>query len=284
MVGGGIGAHGGGMAITPIFVNSAYVDTFAQFLHAGAGWRRLAAPVRFGFFRHPQRGAVLVDTGYCARTTAAAGRSLILRIYAAVLRPALLRKGLALEFLARQGVAAEDVRTIILTHLHADHLSALKDFPGAEIITSADSLRLLGEPGRWRHGVFDELIPDDLPARARLIEDLPEAPLPSPLPIGRDLFGDGLVQAVPLPGHMAGHFGLHFAGHSPAFVYGSDAQWLQEALRSGGAPSFPLSAVIDDRGAAQATSERLREFAQQGGDVLLCHQTERHRFDEPETV
>ncbi len=55
--------------------------------------------------------------------------------------------------LAGRGIGADRVRRILATHLHADHVGGLEDFPNAEVITTADELASARSRGRL-HG-FD---------------------------------------------------------------------------------------------------------------------------------
>ncbi|WP_291844563.1 MBL fold metallo-hydrolase [Maricaulis sp.] len=246
------------------FPNSATVRA-PEFLVLQGGRRRmLDIPVRYGVFRHTKVGTCLIDTGYSARVTGGT-RSLALRIYNALLRPRLTDQALP--------GARPDASTIILTHLHADHIAALRDYPGARILADRTALEHYLAMGsrRLRHGVFAELLPDNVLERVEDIHDLRQARAPLGLGPGRDVFGDGSVLAVPLPGHMRGHVGLCFARFDPPLLYAADAQWLHRAVMEDRLPGPPAAWVYDDAATTRDSARRIRAFVEKGGQVVYCH-------------
>lgn len=250
------------------FPNSATVRAPERFVLRGGRWGRIDIPVRYGVFDHPVGGRCLVDTGYSARVTAGP-RSLLLRLYASVLGPKLTAEALP--------AAEPNVDTILLTHLHADHVSALKDYPGAKVyadVAALDAFLAQSRFSQLRHGMFAELLPDGLRDRVIDFASLPEAELAYGLGIGRDIFGDGSVLAAPLPGHMQGHTGIVWMGGATPLLYAADAEWMMPAVLEDRSPGYPARFILHDRNAAQDTARRIRTFVENGGKVVLCHDPE----------
>lgn len=252
----------------PRFPNSAFVKAPERFVLKKGRWKPIALPVRYGYFEHPAGGRCLIDTGYCDRVLSGR-RSLALRLYASILRPQLTDAALP--------QAEPAVDTIILTHLHADHVSALKDYPDAVIYADKDALDTFLNAswlGRTRHGVFAELLPAELAARIRPFEAL--AQLDAPFELGKawDVFSDGTVLAVPLPGHMRGHTGVLWPKLDPPLLYAADAEWLKKALEEDRPPGLPAKWILDEIGSARETAQRLRHFKHAGGEIVLCHDVE----------
>lgn len=260
----------------PVFANSAFVPVRRGMVQRGGGFGALRLRVRYGLLRHPQAGAVLIDTGYGLAVTADPGRSLALRSYAALLRPQLDAQ--PLEFLARQGLKPRDISVVILTHYHADHISGLSLFPQARVLGHGGVLAQIRKSslfGNLRHGVFPELLPADIDQRLTAVEGLPMAAGP---PEGRDLFGDGSVLAVALPGHAAGHFGLWFSAER--LLYAVDTEWVEAALAPGAQPRGPARLVADDRTASADSRRFVREARARGAKILLCHEPAPSPYDE----
>lgn len=231
-------------------------------------WRVIRLAVRYGRFTHAVEGPCLIDTGYSRRVTTG-HRSLPLSVYAAILRPRLTPEALPDAF--------PDARTILLTHLHADHVSALRDYPAARIIADAGAAHRFLEASafsRTRHGVFRELLPPDFLQRLTPLESLRAIEAPYGLGPARDVFGDGSVLAVPLPGHMRGHTGFLFPQMDPPVLYAGDAGWLARAIREGRPPGPPTRWILDNAQADAETAARLNAFAEAGGRVVLCHDPE----------
>jgi glyoxylase-like metal-dependent hydrolase (beta-lactamase superfamily II) len=251
--------------ITPEFPISAYVAAPEKLVLNGGRWTRIQIPVRYGVFRHPQLGTCLIDTGYSSRVTTGR-RSFPLWLYANILRPKLT-----------DSILPSDVSAILVSHLHADHISALRDYPNARILLDGEALahyRARSWFGRTRKGCFAELFPDDLSERAEPFESFPIVDAPFGLGAARDVFSDGSVLAVPLPGHMRGHTGFVFAQRPTPLLYAADADWLRVAILEGRSPGFPASHVLDDPAAAAETAQRIRRFVERGGDLVLCHDPE----------
>ena len=258
----------------PIFPDSAVVHAREALMLRGGRWSRTAVKVRWGLFDHPVQGPVLIDTGYGRSVTTGAMRSLALRLYATLFGPRLFDGAGPEAVLARRGVRPQDVRLIIVTHFHADHVSELARFPHAHFVTDLAAWRRIRAKPTWanlRHGIFTELLPSDFEARAIDIADLPTRPAPLGLPDGRDLLGDGSALAIALPGHAEGHFGVCFPGEDPPLLYAVDTQWLLASLAEGRAPGFPASLIATDRAAAAASTALVRDFQRAGGTVVLCH-------------
>lgn len=250
------------------FPNSAAVRVPERLVLRGGRWTKIELAVRYGRFTHAVAGRCLIDTGYSARVTHGT-RSLPLALYAGILRPRLTPAALP--------DAAPDIEVILLTHLHADHVSALRDYPQARVIGDAAALSHFlsaGAFGRTRHGVFRELLPDNLAGRLEPLEALPSTEAPFGLGQARDVFGDGEVLAVPLPGHMTGHTGYLFPRLERPVLYAGDADWLAQAIAEARSPGAPARWILDDQAAAQETNRRLRHFAEAGGCVVLCHNPE----------
>ena len=268
----------------PVFANSAFVTAPERFVLKGGRWQAIDLKVRYGLFRHPDAGLVLIDTGYGPRVTQGP-RSLPLRLYNALLGPKLIAAGQPEAVLRRFNATPADVGTVVLTHHHADHVSALDLFPQARIVTKAAALERIRGRNGWtnlRHGVFRELLPEGLAARTRDVDGLALRDAPLDLGAGRDLFGDGSVLAIDLPGHAEGHFGLCFAMLPVPLLYAVDVQWLAAALPAERQPGFPASLVADDRHALADSARRVFAFRQAGGDVLLCHDPQTSPYDLPE--
>lgn len=268
----------------PVFPNSATVTVNGRLVLRKAPPGRVALKVRYGLFVHPVHGPVLVDTGYGPQVTEAPGRSLPLRLYSTVLRPMLVEDQAPQAVLARMGFTPADVRLVILTHLHADHVARLDEFPQARILTRRAVLDATLGRSRFANlhrGIFPELLPAGLMDRCTDIDSLPRVAAPPGLPDGHDLFGDGSVLAIDLPGHAEGHFGLCFPRLAPPLLYACDVQWRVQALEPGRAPGYPARAVAEDRAAWAATTAQVAAFARGGGQVVLCHQPEDTPFDLP---
>ena len=257
-----------------VFANSAWVSAAERLIQRGGGWQSVRLRVRYGLIFHPAAGPVLIDTGYTPEALSGERRGRMLRLYGTLLKPEFNAAEQVLPLLRRFSLSPDDIRTVIVTHFHADHISGLSLFRNARFIASDAAwarVKARGTSQNLRHGVFTELFPPDFEARLEGISAKPRVASQGDIPGGADLFGDGSVIAIDLPGHADGQFGLLFTGPDRPLLYAVDVQWLLTALIENRTPGFPATLIAEDAAAIEPTSAMLRRFLASGGEVMLCH-------------
>ncbi len=214
----------------------------AALTERGGRWRVRRYPAGFALLRHPEHGAVLFDTGYGEGVLSAMRRWPGL-LYGLV-TPVRLEVGqTAREQLAARGIPADEVRSIIVSHLHADHVGALRDFPAARFVIDPAAyppLRSLKGLRAVRRAFLPELLPADFEERCGALTFSPAPPGLLPFPEAADVFGDGGAYALRVPGHAPGMIalvvrtcpGANLDGDGSGLtLLASDAAWSVRALR-----------------------------------------------------
>lgn len=247
------------------------------------------SPVEFGssvaVIEHPREGVILYDTGY-SPIFHEATRAFPEKLYALTTPVTIDPETTAARQLARAGIRADEVRHVVISHFHADHVAALRDFPRARLWFMDEGWRALEGLGRLagtRRGFLRALIPDDFAARARPLRAEDFRPADHGLGEFRhaaDLFGDGSVLAVPLPGHMEGHLGLLVhAVDEPYFLVG-DAAWLSRSFRENRLPNPLTRLVIRDFPAYRHTLSSLHALSLERPQLRIvpchCHEAFAH--------
>ena len=216
---------------------------------------------------HREQGWLLFDTGYASHFLAAT-EPFPERLY----RWTTPVHGACEQALAPQlaaaGIVAGAIGHIVLSHLHGDHVAGVADFPAARVHVDDAAWQHLRACNRVRataNGYLPALLAD-VPRRLSLSSSLPLASNQPPELAGfapaRDLFGDGSVLLVPLPGHAPGHTGLWFVdADGPVFLI-ADAAWSSDALERGVLPPGLVTAWLGDSAAYRDTFARLHR---------LCH-------------
>lgn len=214
-----------------------------RFTRRGGRCWPIQFPSSVGVIRHPIAGVILFDTGYAPRFAEASAR-LPYRLYSLLLPVTCPPEDALVAQLADRGIAADEVATIVLSHLHGDHVAGLRDFPRARIVLGQGAL-----PSGWRarsawanagHGFLPALLPDDVEARVQHADPATAVPtgLGSTLDQGHDVVGDGSVITLPLPGHTAGHQGLWLPHLGPdGVLLVGDACWTERAFTHGELPA-----------------------------------------------
>ena len=162
---------------------------------------------------------------------------------------------------------------IILTHLHADHMCGLERFPYAQIHASAASLEGWRNPESFSKpskGFFPSLLPNLNDRNAFAIESAQLRSLPWG-GAGHDLFGDGSMISVDLPGHMKGHMGLFFPTLDKPIFFGADTDWtLSNVLEKNGL-TIPARMMVDDAAGCEKSKVILRAAHSLGIQISLSH-------------
>jgi glyoxylase-like metal-dependent hydrolase (beta-lactamase superfamily II) len=240
----------------------------------GAPMRVCQYPALVSVLRHPREGTILFDTGYSRHFFGATAR-LPERLYRVVTPVHLESGGSLCAQLERDGVRAESVDWIVVSHLHGDHVGAIADFPHARIACSRAAWQDMHK--RTRIGALAKgLLPALVDARAQermgWIEDCARLPLSGALSrFGEayDLLGDGSVKLVELPGHAAGHFGLLFEeAQGPVFLV-ADASWSSRAIRESTPPPALVTGWLGDTAAYRETLAKLRALQLEQPDLRL---------------
>ena len=171
-------------------------------------------PVNCILLRHPQ-GNVLFDTGcHPDVVNDAEGRWGPL---ARVMIPLMSAEDNVVSGLRAVGLSPDDIDVVVCSHLHPDHCGCNQFFTKARILVraeelaaarSADALGAGYLPVEWDHPLNYQAVTDDL-----------------------DLFGDGAIRLVHLPGHTPGTMGAVVTlKHSGRFLLAADAVSIRASL------------------------------------------------------
>jgi glyoxylase-like metal-dependent hydrolase (beta-lactamase superfamily II) len=154
-------------------------------------------------------------------------------------------------------------------------VAGLRDFPAAEVIVSADALEWATSAGRFGallRGHLPALLPDDLVARSRPLFGFDGPVLPH-LGATHDLFGDGSLLLVPLPGHARGQLGALVATDEGPVLLAADGAWTSRSIRERRPPAGAARLIVDDWAAMERTLAALHAFSLERPEVriLPCH-------------
>lgn len=241
----------------------------------GGGLRPIQFPSLVGLVEHPTEGLVLFDTGYDPAFFAATD-PFPERLYRWTTPVQLPERDTAVAWLRRLGHRPEDVQAVVLSHFHGDHVGGLHHFPAARLFCSRAGRATLhrhGRLGRVRRGLLHALLPRSLDARSTWFEDCRRAALPAayaPFSDAADLFGDGSLLAVELPGHCPGHWGLalRLADDRDLFLV-ADAAWSITAVERNDPPPRLTTALVGETGPYRATLGRLHALRSANPDLLI---------------
>lgn len=160
------------------------------------------------------------------------------------------------------------LKRVILSHSHWDHAGGVQDFPEARIGIAAAELSRVRAPSTGPGGTWASQVgADSIRWEALAFQPVPFMGYPESL----DLYQDGSMVLVPMPGHTPGSLGLFVttdSGRRHFFI--GDAAWTLAALRQGEPKFWVAGQLVDgDAPQTQASLEKVRALMQADPDLVV---------------
>jgi len=208
------------------------------------------APVSSALIRHRQ-GNVLFDSG-CHPSVVEHGEerwgSLL-----KVMRPVMSAQDTLLPNLACVGINPDDIDVVVNSHFHPDHCGCNQFFRKATIMAHSNEIDAAKAPAAAMAGYLRADWDHDQPTDAVAGE--------------RDVFGDGKLVLIPLPGHTAGTMGAQVnLDRDGSFLLVSDAVSLRGNLDADTAPRNTW-----DADALLKSYQEIRRIEKAGATVICGH-------------
>ncbi|MFN8256228.1 MAG: MBL fold metallo-hydrolase [Bacteroidales bacterium] len=176
--------------------------------------------------------------------------------------------------LAKRNITPSQVKNLIISHFHADHIGGLKDFPVANIWCNKSGLAYALSRKRMTgfiKGVLRDLIPENILSQSTYPEDQFESVDFYSLH-GWKWTED--MYFIHLPGHFRGQTGLYLKNTNLGEVLlCADAAWSIRAIEHKIYPSRIVSLFIDNYGALKETIDKLNLMYKNNPELRLipCH-------------
>ncbi|MEA2878113.1 MAG: N-acyl homoserine lactone hydrolase [Hyphomicrobiales bacterium] len=209
----------------------------------------IEVPVSCFLLRHPQ-GNLLLDTGChpSVPENPEARWGPWVKVTAPIMRPG----ENVITGLKAIGVTPDDVDVVVCSHLHYDHCGCNAFFKRASVIVHEKEVATARAPdagnkgyiaAEWDFGTFDEIGGQ------------------------RDVFGDGKIVLIPLPGHTPGSIGaLVQLEKSGTFLLAADTVSLRVTLDTGIIPrNTQLPAALEK------SLAEVRRIEARGATVICGH-------------
>jgi N-acyl homoserine lactone hydrolase len=222
----------------------------------------LDVPVPAFLVEHPGAGLILIDTGFHP-SVAVNPRQNLGRVALFEFKDVQMDPGQAVSAQLRErGRSPGDIRVVIMTHLHADHASAIAEFPEATFIVSKREWEAATDAGRL-HGYVKRQFDHGFDYR---LLDFEGADASSFSGFGRsfDLFGDGSVRTVFTPGHTLGHMSVVLRTKRREVLVAGDAIYLRETLETAHVPHR-----VEDEHLFRRSLREIAQYRKETPDALI---------------
>ena len=232
----------------------------------GAGSKKVIFPAACVLLKHDKEGYVLFDTGYSCETDSQKG--LVGFLYKKLNPDYIEPENELVSILKRKGIAQNEIKTVLISHLHPDHIGGLRDFKNASYIISQSAYGVYENP-KMKSLVFKDLFPKDFSERVvKISADFRYNDL---FPAVYDFFKDGSMLLVPIEGHAKGQMGLYIPEANIFFA--ADACWKGEYFgRTKEMRAFPKF-LQNNFSEYTETQKWLKDVYQSGIKIIYSHDT-----------
>ncbi len=159
--------------------------------------------------------------------------------------------------LRQLNVRPEQIEFLGISHWHFDHVGQAPRFPGAKLLIGADDAAMLRTTP-----------PADADSAGALAHWLSGSGTIQPLSGDHDIFGDGRVMMLKLPGHTPGHYALLVRLASGPVLLSGDLYHFTEQVANRGVPPFN-----HNRADTLASMDRFDRIARNlGARVIIQHE------------
>jgi len=222
----------------------------------------LKSPIQCFLVEHPGAGPMLIDTGFHA-SVAVKPRSNLGTFGTVIYRDIDMRpEQAAVAQLRARGIEHSSLRTVVMTHLHPDHASAIADYPEATFLVSSAEWEAAANGGQrdgyvkrqFDHGFDYRLIDFDSQAANSFAG------------FGRafDVFGDGSVRVVFTPGHTLGHMSVVLQTAKGEVLVAGDAIFMHRTLEDDHLPF-----LLADEHLFRRSLREIRQYRKETPDALI---------------
>ena len=161
--------------------------------------------------------------------------------------------------LEKLGFATDDVRWVILTHLHIDHAGGIGYFPNAEILISQQEYDLTKGIMAWINGYTQVPLPAWFDPTIVTLDDTPLESFPQSYKLLDDVY------LVPSYGHSPGQLSVILQTDTVDYLFGADTSYTQEAMIT-----LTVDGVSPSERVVKETLQRTYDYTQARPTVYLA--------------
>jgi glyoxylase-like metal-dependent hydrolase (beta-lactamase superfamily II) len=224
----------------------------------------------------PNIGYVMFDTGYSEAFNKAT-QLFPERLYRWATPVKISPNQTAKAIIENLDIQVDEIKYVIISHFHADHIAGLKDFPHSQFICSKiayeEVINLKGFKAVFR-GILHQLLPIDFKLRLKFIEDFADSIFTNKYGMTSfKLFGNSSCTFVTLPGHSKGMLGFIYENKFKSLFYATDASWNYDSFSKGILPLKIVNIFFDSWQEYVETQQKIRMFENENKHfkILLTH-------------
>ncbi|MCC6277958.1 MAG: MBL fold metallo-hydrolase [Oligoflexia bacterium] len=171
--------------------------------------------------------------------------------------------------LKSQGISLDDIKHVVFTHLHYDHVGDVSKYQRARIWVSQREMRAAQSPLAFLNG-YNPLIAQWDYRTERILDPLVIRPEISPFSIVKDLFGDERILILSTPGHTPGSLSVLVKGDEHQYFLCGDSCYCRESYRDDRSPGrLGFYGFDHNPRLAQSTRQKILKWEQSQPDLQV---------------
>lgn len=258
------------------FFQSGFCTSHSKVIDPRTKFKKIKFAAIWALIDLPSGGYAMFDTGYAKHFLTATERFPD-RLYRWITPIELNEEETAIAILGKEGIDASQIKWIVISHFHADHIAGIKDFPNAQFLCSEAALNeVLSLRGiaAVKKGLLGGLFPMDFQRRVNTFETVSSQSWINNH--GTTCFKWDLTPNITwmlLPGHARGMIGFEFLKNEKPILFATDAAWSHDAFKDAILPWPIVKVFIDSMAELGTTWAALHRWQQENpqGEIYFTH-------------
>ena len=216
--------------------------------------------------KHPKEGYVLFDTGYSTEIYNLGWKGKLYNLF----NPTYVKKEDQINIqLEKDGIKCSEIKYLVLTHLHPDHIGCVKYFKNAKILVSEEAFNTY-KKNKIRYLIFDKLLPEWFEEKITIIDDKQLEENKNKYFSYYDLFGDKSMLLTKVNGHAKGQ--ICSLIQDKVFL-GADSSWGNSFVGKANDFKFFPRLIQSDMNDYITNDKLLKRMRKDGIKLCFSHDT-----------
>lgn len=216
--------------------------------------------------KHPKEGYVLFDTGYSTEIYNLDWKGKLYNLF----NPTYVKKEDQINIqLEKDGIKCNEIKYLVLTHLHPDHIGCVKYFKNAKILVSEEAFNTY-KKNKIRYLIFDKLLPEWFEKKLTIIDDKQLEENKNKYFSYFDLFGDKSMLLTKVNGHAKGQ--ICSLIQDKVFL-GADSSWGNSFVGKANDFKFFPRLIQSDMNYYITNDKLLKRMKKDGIKLCFSHDT-----------